>query len=285
MNKTLISATAIALLGTSAFAAGHAQPASGFALSADGMSLVTLPGLAETGETITLSGMVDAIAYRPVTGDVIGITRDGMVYGIDTTSGALTAMDNAVAEGAMVADGAAIGFDFNNNIDAVRAVGSDGSNLVYFPAGFGDNDERANSVRRFTDLFYVDGDANAGATPAVFGNAYTNAINGMTASETLQYVLDAETDVLATLANNAGELTTVAPLTIDGAAADVTMMGGFDIVSAAEGENMAYAVLMLEGAETSGLYAVDLASGALTLQADLGAAAFNGFAAMLPSDM
>jgi hypothetical protein len=245
------------------------------------MSLVTLPGLSEAGDTVTLSGTLDAIAYRPVTGDLIGITRNGMVYGIDTETGALTAMDNAVAAEVMVAADAAIGFDFNNNIDAVRAVGSDGTNLVYFPKGFGDNDDRANSVLRFTDLFYVDGDANAGMTPAVFANAYTNAINGATASETGQYVLDAQTDVLATLANNAGGLTTVAPLMIDGEAADVTMMGGFDIVSVAEGDNVAYAVLMLESAETSGLYAVDLVSGALTLQADLGAAAFSGFAAML----
>jgi len=42
-----------------------------------------------------------------------------------------------------------VAFDFNNAIDAVRAVSSAGDNLVYFPVGFGDNDARANSVRRF----------------------------------------------------------------------------------------------------------------------------------------
>ncbi|WP_322889272.1 MULTISPECIES: DUF4394 domain-containing protein [unclassified Yoonia] len=281
MKTTLISATAIALLGAPVFADGHGQPVTGYALGADGTSLVTLPGLMETGETVTLSGILAAIAYRPVTGELIGIAPNAAVYTIDTETGELTATDNLIGENVGISEGAMVGFDFNNNIDAIRIVATDGSNHVYFPAGFGDNDERANSVRRFTDLFYADGDANAGATPAVFASAYTNAINGATASETLQYVLDAETDSLLTLANNEGTLTTVAALTLDGAPVDISAMGDLEIVSPAEGENMAYAVLMMEGADTSGLYAVDLETGALTMQADLGAMGFNGFAAML----
>jgi hypothetical protein len=47
---------------------------------------------------------------------------------------------------ASMAEGAAVAFDFNNRIDAVRAVSSGGDNLVYFPEGFGDMDERAGSV-------------------------------------------------------------------------------------------------------------------------------------------
>lgn len=281
MKTTLISATAIALLGAPVFADGDGQPVTGYALGADGTSLVTLPGLMETGETVTLSGILAAIAYRPVTGELIGIAPNAAVYTIDTETGELTATDNLIGENVGISEGAMVGFDFNNNIDAIRIVATDGSNHVYFPAGFGDNDERANSVRRFTDLFYAGGDANAGATPAVFASAYTNAINGATASETLQYVLDAETDSLLTLANNEGTLTTVAALTLDGAPVDISAMGDLEIVSPAEGENMAYAVLMIEGADTSGIYAVDLATGALTMEADLGAMGFNGFAAML----
>jgi hypothetical protein len=117
----------------------------------------------------------------------------------------------------------------------------------------------------------------------IFANAYTNAINGMTASETAQYALDAETNALVTLANNAGTLATVAPITIDGAVADLSIMGGFEIVSPAEGENMAYAILMLEGADTSGLYSIDLTTGEATMMADAGMRAYTGFAAMLPN--
>ncbi|MBQ2262248.1 MAG: DUF4394 domain-containing protein [Loktanella sp.] len=279
MKKTLMTASTLALLGAPVFAQDNAV--TGYALGADGTSLVTLPGLMETGETVTLSGILGAIAYRPVTGDLIGIAPNGAVYEIDTASGELTPTENLIGENVGITEGAMVGFDFNNNIDAVRIVATDGSNHVYFPAGFGDNDERANTVLRFTDLFYADGDENAGMTPAVFASAYTNAIVGETASATVQYVLDAETNALANLANNEGTLTTVAALTLDGEAVDISAMGDLEIISPAEGENMAYAVLMMEGADTSGIYAVDLETGALTMQADLGAMGYNGFAAML----
>ena len=279
MKKTLISATTLALLGAPVFAQDNNM--TGYAVGADGTSLVTLPGLMEAGETVTLSGILGAIAYRPVTGDLIGIAPNGAVYEIDTASGELSATENLIGDNVGITEGAMVGFDFNNNIDAVRIVATDGSNHVYFPAGFGDNDERANTVLRFTDLFYAEGDENAGMTPAVFASAYTNAITGETASETRQYVLDAQTNALANLANNEGTLTTVAALTLDGEPVDITAMGDLEIISPAEGENMAYAVLMLEGAETSGIYAVDLETGALTMQGDLGAMSYNGFAAML----
>ena len=161
----------------------------------------------------------------------------------------------------------------------MRAVGADGANLVYFPDGFGDADERANSVRRFTDAFYVDGDNSSGTDPLIFANAYTNAISGATAETTAQYALDARANALVTLANNAGELATVGLLTIDGEAVDVIDAGGFDIVSPAEGTDMAYAVLQIDGEETAGLYMVNLGSGALTDLGDLGMGGFSGFAA------
>lgn len=55
-------------------------------------------------------------------------------------------------------------------------------------------------------------------------------------------------------------------------------MGGFDILSPAEGENQAYAILELEGSGTAGLYAIDLQTGAATLLADLGMGGLVGFA-------
>lgn len=119
-------------------------------------------------------------------------------------------------------------------------------------------------MRRFTDLLYAEGDENEGATPAVFASAYTNAIKGQTASETVQYVLDAETNALLNLANNAGTLTTVAALTLNGQAVNISTMGDMEIVSPTEGLNMAYAVLMMEGTSSSSVYSIDLATGELT---------------------
>lgn len=263
---------------TPALAMGHAGTM-GYALAEDGATLVTMADIAAPSEvrTFELETPLRAIAFRPVTGQLLGYA-DGAIYEVDPASGALTDLGAMFMDDAMIGDGA-VAFDFNNQIDAVRAVGADGSNLVYFPEGFGDGDERANSVRRFTDAFYLDGDAAAGSTPAIFANAYTNAIAGGTAASTAQYALDAGADALVTLANNAGELATVGSLTLDGAEVDVTDMGGFDIVSAAEGSDLAYAILQMEGEESAGLYSVDLASGALTSLSDLGMGGFTGFAA------
>jgi hypothetical protein len=251
-------------------------------LADDGATLVVMRdiGSPENFMTYSLKTPVKAIAWRPVTGELLGFS-DGMIATIDPMSGAMTDLKATFMDDAMIGDGKTVAFDFNNKIDAVRAVTSAGDNLVYFPNGFGHNDERAGSVRRFTSLAYAEGDAMAGTTPKIFANAYTNALNGMTAGDTFQYALDAETDALVSLANNAGTLETIAKITVDGAPVDLAPMGGFDIVSAKEGENMALAILQMEGAQSAGLYDINLESGAATLKADLGMGGISGFAASL----
>ncbi|GGL68156.1 DUF4394 domain-containing protein [Wenxinia marina] len=280
MKAHLLTTAALLTTGaTSALAEAHAGGAMGFALADDGATLVTMADIAAPGEveTVALSTSVRAIAYRPVTGDLLGFA-DGMIVSIDPATGEVTDLGATFAEDAAIGADGAVAFDFNNAIDAVRAVGSDGANLVYFPDGFGDGDERANQVMRFTDAAYGAGDANEGTSPMVFANAYTNAVSGATASETAQYALDAETDSLVTLANNDGTLGTVGPVTVDGAEADLSALGGFDILSMAEGENEGYAILQMEGAETAGLYMIDLQTGAATMLADLGMGGISGFA-------
>ena len=280
MKFTTPAAAAFAALTLAAplHAMGHAGTM-GYALADNGGTLVTMADIAAPGEvqTFALETPMRAIAYRPVTGQLLGYA-DGAIHEIDPTTGTLTDLGATFMDDAMIGEGA-VAFDFNNQIDAVRAVGADGSNLVYFPAGFGDNDERAGSVRRFTDAFYIAGDASEGAEPLIFANAYTNAIAGTKASATAQYALDARANALVTLANNAGELATVGLLTLDGEAVDVIDAGGFDIVSPAEGTDMAYAILQIDGEATAGLYMVDLGSGALTDLGDLGMGGFTGFAA------
>lgn len=272
-----LTAALASTLSTAAFADGHANTM-GYALAEDGKTLVTMASIAMPGEVMShaLDMPLRAIAYRPVTGQLLGFA-DGAIYEVNPMSGALTSLNATFMEDAKIAEGA-VAFDFNNKIDAVRAVGADGSNLVYFPDGFGDGDERANSVRRFTNAFYAEGDNSEGKKPLIFANAYTNAISGQKAGSTAQYALDARANALVTLANNAGELATVGLLTVDGEAVDVVDWGGFDIVSPSEGTDMAYAVLQMDGADTAGLYAVDLSSGALTSLGALGMGGFTGFA-------
>ena len=276
--KITATFTAVLALGTSsAFAAAHAGKM-GYALANDGATLVTMADISapDRAETLDLETPLRGLAFRPVTGDLVGFA-DGKIVTIDPTSGAQTDT-GATFMDADIASGANVAFDFNNAIDAVRAVSSEGDNLVYFPEGFGDGDEKANSVRRFTNAAYAEGDASAGETPAIFANAYTNAINGSTAESTAQYALDANTDALVTLANNEGTLETVGKITVDGSEIDISNMGGFDIVSPEEGTDEAYAILQIEGEENAGLYTIDLSSGAATKLSDLGMGGFSGFA-------
>ncbi|MEM7470605.1 MAG: DUF4394 domain-containing protein [Pseudomonadota bacterium] len=281
MKTQALVTSLIAIAASPAFAAGHAA-VSGYALANDGATLVVMSDVNAPAEVMTydLAAPLKAIAWRPVTGELIGFS-DGMIATIDPMSGKMTDLGAAFMEDAMIGDGKVVAFDFNNKIDAVRAVTSAGDNLVYFPKGFGDNDERAGSVRRFTDLAYGEGDSMAGTTPMIFANAYTNAINGEKAGGTFQYALDAETDTLVSLANNAGTLETIGKITVDGAPVDLAPMGGFDIVSASEGENMALAILQMEGAPSAGLYEIDLETGAASMKADLGMGRITGFAASL----
>ena len=281
MKLHVITAALCATTAMPALAAGHATT-SGYALANDGATLVVMTDIGSPGDVMThdLAMPLQAIAWRPVTGELLGFA-DGMIVRVDPMSGETTDLEAAFMEDAMVGTGKMVGFDFNNAIDAVRAVTSAGENLVYFPMGFGDDDERAGSVRRFTDLAYAEGDAMAGATPMIFANAYTNAIPGKTASETFQYALDAQTDALVSLANNDGTLMTVGKVTVDGVEVDLAAVGGFDIVSPSEGENMGLAILQLVGADTAGLYDIELETGAARLRADLGMGSITGFAASL----
>lgn len=276
MFRTLSLTSALAVLAAPVLADGHASTM-GYALSSDGSSLTVMSSIAAPGEatTVMLSTPVRAIAWRPVTSELVGY-GNGMIVTINPMTG--ETMDTAATfmEETMINNDAVVAFDFNNAIDAVRAVSSMGDNLVYFPTNFGD--DKANSVRRFTNMFYAAGDASEGAEPLIFANAYTNAINGMKAGGTFQYALDARANALVSLANNAGTLDTIGLITIDGAPADILPVGGFDIVSSQEGTDAAYAVLQIDGAMTAGLYSIDLATGDATRLSDLGTADISSFA-------
>ncbi|WP_420558274.1 DUF4394 domain-containing protein [Roseovarius sp.] len=276
-TRTITAVSALSMLGGAALAQSDSADM-GFALANDGMTLVSMADITSPTDvqTMDLSEALDAIAWRPVTGELLGF-KNGKVVTIDTASGEMTDLEAAFNDDAMVADGSKVAFDFNNKIDAVRAVSSGEDNLVYFPKDFSAED-KAGKVVRVTDLAYAEGDANAGADPMIYANAYTNAINGETAGSTFQYALDAETDSLVSLANNEGTLETIAEVTVDGEAVDLSDWGGFDIMSPSEGEDMAYAILQMEGAETAGFYTINLETGEAMMEADLGMGGFTALA-------
>jgi hypothetical protein len=244
MKRTVLT-SALALLAAPAMADMHADTM-GYALSADGAILMVMDSIASPADlqTVTLSTPVRSIAWRPVTGELVGYA-DGKIVTINPVSGETMDQNATFAEDTMIAPDATVAFDFNNKIDAVRAVSTVGDNLVYFPTDFGD--DKANSVRRFTTLSYAVGDMSEGAKPLIFANAYTNAVAGTKASATFQYALDARANALVSLANNAGTLATIGLVTINGAPVDILPAGGFDIVSVGEGSDAAYAVLQIDG--------------------------------------
>ena len=281
--KTLFMAGALIAGSAIAASAATLSGSTGYLLSGNGRSLTIIDdlGAPTTFSQISLSGgVLEALAYRPRTGQLYGYSvgtrasEADQVFEIDTTTGQLT--DTMSFYGPAVGDiafNARVGFDFNNALDAARAVSNQEDNLVFFPGDTASMNPNAGGVIRATDLAYGTGDVNEGQTPNVFANAYTNAVDNEVATATLQYVIDASRDVLATLNNNAGTLTTVGSLGLD-----VTANGGFEILSDFQGDNLGIALLRERGGN-SGLYTIDFETGAATLFADLGNQNFASFAA------
>ncbi len=186
------------------------------------------------------------IDYRPVDGFLWGLGDSGRLYRIDRHDAVAVAIGDASFDSALV--GEFWGFDFNPQIDRIRAVSDATTNLVLNP-----NNGALQLVA--TPVFYVPGDANEGAMPHVVHHAYDGNVVGTTATQLR--AIDTELNVLVKQANNAGSLETVGPLGVN-----FSPIGGFD-VSGATG--MAYAVstdLALLGAlGTSTLYSIDLQTG------------------------
>jgi hypothetical protein len=246
--KKLLSGIAASLL----CAAGTAAAAPiGYALGNNGQTLVSFDAANMGGVTgIDIQGVtIDAIDFRPATGELYGYSNTtNAFYIIDPATGAATQVSTLPAG----TQTRVLGIDWNPTIDKLRLVTEGNRNIVFDPA--------TGTTSQVTDLFYTAGDANAGQDPAIVGNAYTNNFDGSTS--TLQYVLDFEADALATLANNTGELTTIADLTLDGDNFDFNSNVGIDVFSM-DGGNTIYA--LLQTFSGIGLYTVNAASGELTL--------------------
>ncbi|MGF1514448.1 MAG: DUF4394 domain-containing protein [Elainellaceae cyanobacterium] len=242
---------------TAPVAAGTIQAAANAPLSAqfvaltDDNELVSFSAVSPEDATLTtitgVDGAVLGIDTRPANSLIYGITDADSIYTIDPTSGAATLVSTLSQpfQGDVVS-----GFDFNPVADQLRLVGAN------------DQDFRINvdtgAVTVDGDLAFAVGDANAGANPTVTAAAYTNAVAAP--STTQLYDIDAALDTLL-LQNppNDGTLVTIGDLGFD-----FDTVGGFDIVSAAEGNNTAFAV------SDSTLYSVDLQTGAATSLGSIG---------------
>jgi len=263
------AAAALGLFGLLLAASGPARAQhSAYALANGGSTLITFqtntPGGASAVGNFTLNGQatfLDAIDFRPLDGVLYGyLDATDTLYRVDLGTAALTAV--ASGSGASATNTNLLGMDFNPTIDRVRVVTDSGQNLVYNP-----NSAAAPAVA--TDLFYPAGDPGADAPlgARIVENAYSNNIAGI-GLPTIQYGIDYGLDSLVTIANNAGTLTTIGSLglNIDDSAPFV----GFDIFTALNGGNIAYAVLDTTAGSAPSLYTIDLGTGAATSVGSVG---------------
>jgi hypothetical protein len=209
------------------------------------------------------------IDYRPATGQLYGLGSTSRLYVLDTNTGAATQVGSA---GAFTLSGTSFGFDFNPSVDRIRVVSNINQNLRLNP-----NDGTLTAA----DAALTPASAQA-AAPTVSGAAYTNNLPG--ASPTTLYVIDYTNDQLmlqgginGSPSPNGGVLTSVGSLGID-----ATSEIGFDISGAT---GVAYASITpqilsfvrpnLGGVITTGLYTVDLNTGAVTSVGDIGGLLVN----------
>lgn len=185
------------------------------------------------------------IDFRPLTGELYGLSSGDSIYTINTTSGSATQVGSGFTD---APDGSFFGFDFNPVIDRIRIVSNTNTNFVANPIT-GD----ANAATT-TSVFFGPGDANEGTNPNLIGHGYTNSVAN--AGSTELYAIDSNLDILVTQANNAGTLGTVGSLGVD-----IVDIGEFDI-SGTTGN--AYLAAIPNGETESFLYQINLTTGAAT---------------------
>ncbi|MEY2857662.1 MAG: hypothetical protein RLZZ74_1974 [Cyanobacteriota bacterium] len=197
------------------------------------------PAASQFTDITGVEGTLLGIDTRPADGSIYGISTANNIYTIDADSGLASYVStlNTPFEGGTIS-----GFDFNPVADRLRLVGDNDQNFrINVDTG---------EVTVDGTLAFGSGDSNEGVNPNVTAAAYTNSFDG-TASTQLYNIDTLLNDLALQNPPNDGTLATVGDLGID-----FDTLGGFEIVSATEGDNTAFAV-----SDTT-LYSIDLNSGA-----------------------
>jgi Domain of unknown function (DUF4394)/Calx-beta domain len=214
--------------------------------------------------------VVEAIDQRPATGQVFALTSINRVLLLDPATGALS-QPGAPLEPTLFAAGQPSGIDFTPTVDRLRLVNANDDDLRFNPLLFApvDGDAGTAGVQPDAPLAYIATDPNAGADPAVVAAAYDRNDNDPATPTTLfgidsaldalvrQGAVDGNAgDVMGGGSPNAGLLTTIGPLGIDG---DGTT--SFDIAGPPGSGGTGWAAIRRAGGAASTLYAVDLSPG------------------------
>lgn len=236
------------------------------------------PGTIISTTTVTGLGAnesLQGIDFRPRTGQLYGSTvPTGSVapqivktYVINPTTGVATFIGATAATVPGVGDVAG-GYDFNPTVDRIRYVNENEANVRLNP----NNGALAGADTNVTP-----------PTAQIIGAAYDRNTDraGTSPIKTTLYVIDRSTGMLATLGGidgnpspNGGVLTPIGSLGVTLAAG---FEGGFDILespnapSALNNNGLGVAYAALTVGTTTGLYAINLTTGAATLIGALGA--------------
>lgn len=220
------------------------------------------PGVIVSSLAITGLGSGEnilGIDFRPATGQLFALSSANLLYTLNTDTGAATRASGAPLAPAIA--GTAFGIDFNPTVDRIRLVSNTRQNLRLNPN---------NGTVAASDalLAYAANDANATTPPNAVAAAYTDNTAGVTS--TSLYIIDSNLDTLAIqgspggapVSPNTGQLITIGSLGVN-----TTDLAGFDI---AGDSGAAFASLTLQGAASSSLYTINLASGAATVVGAIG---------------
>ncbi|MBX3358845.1 MAG: DUF4394 domain-containing protein [Phycisphaeraceae bacterium] len=216
--------------------------------------------------------LIMGIDFRPSNSVLYGLGSQNRLYTINTSTGVATAVNNQPF--APPANGVEFGFDFNPVADLARVVSDVQQNFRLNP-------NTGAVAGTDSNLAYISGDPNFGVDPSVMAAAYTNNVAG--AQATTLFVLDSRLNTLARVGSidgtpispNAGQLNTIGPTGVD-----FVEMGAFDISG---GTGIAYAALLATNSSQSGLYTINLATGAATLTGTIGGGLFIRDIAVIPS--
>jgi hypothetical protein len=264
--KNLETALLTGVVGLALTTAAQAQTA--FSLDENGTTLVRFAPDGSSTSSLELSGpngeaiSLDELTFRPQNGQLYGYDgSNGSLYTVNLQSG----QTSLIFQNSALPDGF-VSFDVNPNLDAFRFINANGANVVYFPQDTA-NADPMNSGRLITDAptinaitYGMNYDQINGATgaPELLGNGYTNQLpldqaQAENMSDPLrQYVLDANTNTIGVLNNNAGTVD------FEGFAGfDFDLAGGFDVYTDGSSD-VGYALLTVDGDQS--LWAIDLAS-------------------------
>ena len=193
-----------------------------------------------------------SIDFRPLTGELYGLSSGNAVYTLNPNSGVATLVGSGFTN---PLNGGSFGFDFNPVIDRIRIVSDANQNFVAHPTTGNAN------VAATTPVFFAAGDVNAAKDPHVVHHAYDGNVFGVLGAATQLRAIDTNLDILVTQANNAGTLATVGSLGVE-----ATNVGGFDVATSGN----AYAVFADTLAGTSRLYSINLSTGAASALGTIG---------------